>query len=188
MRAGRRESETSRVYAALAGWQAGMLAVLVMLLWLGLASAWYQRSFWTSANIMASGFYGPSTLGRGFSWATLSGMAVYLILYSLFGALWGALMEGAFTRGRLVLFGILSGVAWYYLWFGLLWMHLNPLVTLYTHDRPMFWGHMLYGAMLGRFPVYRARLAPRPPQPGTPPESAAAPLEKETREMDPFQR
>ena len=161
-----------------------MLAVLVMLLWLGLASAWYRRAFWATANIMASGFYGASALGRGMSWASFSGIAVYLTLYSLFGALFAMSMNGTFTRARLVLIGILSGVAWYYLWFGLLWVHLNPLIALYTHDRPMLWGHLLYGAMLGRFPVYLTRLAGRPPQS----EGETVPLVSEVREIDPFQR
>ncbi len=155
MTAGIQESVTPRSRAALAGFQAGMLAALVMLLWLGLAAAWFQRSFWTPANVMATCFYGASALGRGFSSAALSGIAIYLIVYSLLGAVFGALFNGSFTRTRLSLIGILAGAAWYYLWFGILWMHVNPLVWLYTHNRPMLWGHMLFGALLGRFPAYR---------------------------------
>ena len=140
-----------------------MLAVLVMLLWLGLASLWFRHSFWTTANIMATGFYGASALGRGLSWSSAPGIAVYLIAYSLFGALFAVVMRGFHSRARLVLIGILAGAAWYYLCFGLLWIRLNPRVALYTHDRRMLWGHMLYGALLGRFPLYQARLAGPPP-------------------------
>jgi hypothetical protein len=35
-----------------------------------------------------------------------------------------------------------------------MWKGLNPLMTLYTHDRPMFMGHVIYGGLLGRFPRY----------------------------------
>jgi hypothetical protein len=148
----------SRIYAALAGWQAGMLAVLGMLAAIGVVSAWFQRSFWTPCNVMATTFYGARALGRGLSWSCVSGIALYLILYSLLGAAFAAVMRPGSSRLRLALIGILTGVAWFYLWFGLLWPHLNPLVSLYTHDRPMLWGHMLYGALLSRFPEFGERL------------------------------
>ena len=174
-------SMKSRAYAGLAGWQAGMLAALAMLLWLGLTSAWYRHSFWNAADIMATTFYGASALGQGLAWSSFSGIAFYLIVYSLFGAFFGWIMEGAGKRRRLVLLGILAGGAWYYLWFGLLWIRLNPLVSLYTHDRPMLWGHLLYGAMLGRFPAYLER-------PVAPPASAPEPLESGAPELDASQR
>ncbi len=161
-----------RIYAAVAGFQAGTFAVLVMLGAMGLASAWYRRTFWYVANLMASTFYGDDAIRAGFSWQTLSGIALYLILYSLFGALFGFVLEDRFPRLRLVLVGILCGIGWFYLWFGVLWNWLNPLVTLYTHDRPMLWSHMLYGALLGRYPLYLARLRKHPPAP--------APLDADT--------
>jgi hypothetical protein len=166
MDAGTDARSAPRSYAALAGLQAGMVGVLLMLLWLAAASVWYRHTPWSVPNIMASNFYGDDAIGPGFSWRSLSGVAVYLILYSLFGALFGAVMHGsAFSRFRLVLLGILAGAAWYYLWFGLLWKHIEPLVWLYTHNRPMLWGHLLYGAMLGRYTIYEGRLTGPPPAP-----------------------
>src|ERR1039458_8267751 len=44
----------------LAGLEAGIIAALVLLGWLALASAWYRRSIWTAANIMATTFYGDA--------------------------------------------------------------------------------------------------------------------------------
>ena len=184
MEPGTDASASPRVWAALAGFEAGMAGGLVLLLGVGLASSWYRGSFWGPANIMASTFYGDDAIGRGFSWNTLSGIAVYLILYSLFGALFGAAMHrSGWSRGRLTLLGMLAGLAWYYFCFSLLWKYANPLIPLYTHDRPMFWGHLVYGAMLGRFPVYFERLtavlakpAPTPePVPPMPSPEPAAP-------------
>ena len=165
MNGGGEPQRATRLDVALAGFEAGMVATLAMLVWLALAAKWYRHTIWTAANIMASNFYGDNAIGPGFAWSSLSGVAVYLILYSLFGALFALAVRGGMSRLRLVLAGILAGVAWYYLWFGLLWPRIDPLVTLYTHDQPMMWGHMLFGGMLGRFPVYLRRLAGLPGRP-----------------------
>ena len=179
MHAGPEAPVSPRAYAALAGFEAGAIGVIAMLFCLGLASVWYRHTVWTVANIMASNFYGDEAIGPGFAASTLSGLAVYFILYSLFGALFGAVIRGSgFSRLRLVAGGLLAGAAWYYLWFGLLWRHFNPIVPLYTHDRPMLWGHLLYGAMLGRFPLYYRRLTAVPPAPTPLP----APLEQPVAE------
>lgn len=154
-----------KLYAAAAGFQAGTFAVLVMLAGLGLASAWYRRTFWYVANLMASTFHGDEAVRAGFSWQTLSGIALYVILYSLFGALFGVVMGDRFPRLRLALLGILCAIGWYYLWYWLLWPRLNPLIAIYTHDRPALWGHMVYGALLARYPVYLDRLRRVPPAP-----------------------
>ena len=53
---------------------------------------------------------------------------------------------------RVTCLGILATVACYYLLFGWIWKRWDPLLVLYTHDRPMFAAHVLYGAMLGRYP------------------------------------
>jgi hypothetical protein len=178
-----RSAPTPRVYTAMAGFEAGMVAVLAMLGWLGLVSAWYRHSLWTPANVMASCFYGNDALGPALSWKSLSGIAFYLIAYSLFGALFALVIGEGLSRRRLFLIGILTGAAWYYLWFGLLWPQLNPLVTLYTHDRPMLWGHFLFGAMLGRFPRYVARLAAGEP-PSAEPQAVLYTAEQQQNHQD----
>ena len=50
--------------------------------------------------------------------------------------------------------GVAFGVVTYYLLFSVIWKNVNPLVTLYVPNRPMLAGHILYGAMLSRFPRY----------------------------------
>ncbi len=154
--------------ALLAGLQAGIGAVLVMLGWLSFASLWYHRSIWSVANLLGSAVYGESALRPGFGRGSLFGLAVYLGLYSALGALFAAAVSGRLLRLRPALLGILWGVGCYYLLFGFVWERLDPLIPLYTHDGPMLVGHVLYGALLGRFPRYLQALA-------SPPEPAALP-------------
>jgi len=147
-------------YCLLAGLEAGIVAALILLGWLALASAWYRRSIWTTANIMATTFYGEAALRAGFTSRTLAGLALYLVLYGIIGALFGLAVPSRGAGLRVTLIGVLAGLGWYYLSFALLWRNLNPLITLYTHHGAMLAGHLLYGGMLGRFPRYLQGLAP----------------------------
>ena len=70
----------------LAGLQAGMIGICWMLAWLGLSAMGQRRSFWTAENLMASVFHGDAAIRRGFGTTTLSGIALYLLIYSLLGA------------------------------------------------------------------------------------------------------
>ena len=138
----------------LAGLEAGIVAALVLLGWLALASAWYRRSIWTAANIMATTFYGDAALGRDFTSRTVAGIALYLVLYGIIGALFGLTLASRDASLRITLIGVLVGLGWYYLSFAILWQNINPLIPLYTHPGPMMAGHALYGGLLGRFPRY----------------------------------
>jgi hypothetical protein len=151
---GENQSGGPEVYGLLAGLEAGIIAALVLLGWLALASAWYRHSIWTSANILATTFYGEAALGGVFTSRTLAGLALYLVLYGIVGALFGLALASRESGLRLTLIGVLAGLGWYYLSFALLWRIINPLISLYTHRGPMIAGHMLYGALLGRFPTY----------------------------------
>ena len=139
----------------LAGLQAGVIAALILLGWLALASAWYRHSIWTAANIMATAFYGEAALSRDFSSRTVAGIALYLVLYGTIGALFGVTLASRDASLRMSLLGVLVGLGWYYLSFAILWPNINPLIPLYTHRGPMMLGHALYGGCLGRFPRYR---------------------------------
>src|ERR1039458_1326342 len=70
----------------LAGLQAGMIGICWMLAWLGLSAMGQSRSFWTAENLMASVFHGGAAIRRGFGFSTFSGIALYLLVYSLLGA------------------------------------------------------------------------------------------------------
>ena len=96
----------------LAGLQAGMIGICWMLAWLGLSAMGQRRSFWTAENLMASAFHGDAAIRRGFGTTTLSGIALYLLIYSLLGALFALCVRGACHRpgraaaGRAVLRGL----------------------------------------------------------------------------------
>jgi hypothetical protein len=140
--------------ASLAGLQAGMVGVLWMLAWLGLSAKWQTRSVWTSENLMASMFYGSAAIRRGFAGETLAGLAVYLLVYSLLGALLAAVMRDRHPRLRVTLVSVLFALGWYYLSFHVIWKAVNPLVTLLHVERATILGHLVYGTLLGRYPVY----------------------------------
>ena len=137
----------------LAGLETGVVGVLAMLAWLGAAAIWTQHSFWNPANLLASTFYGAPALDNRFTVHTFSGLSLYLLIYGSLGMLFGLAIQERGSSLRIVCIGILAAIGWYYLAFGLLWRHWNPLVVLYTQDRPMFAAHVLYGLVLGRYPA-----------------------------------
>jgi hypothetical protein len=169
-------NNSGRFAAALAGLQAGMMATLAMLLWMGISAVWQQRTFWTSENLLATTFYGSRALHNGFSTSTFSGLALYLLLYSTLGCFFA---YGAGKRApspRLALTGIATGLGWYYLSFHLLWRAVGPLVPILHAVTPTVLGHMIYGAGIGRFPRFLPA-APVGPQPEPAPEPAPASTE-----------
>lgn len=146
---------------ALAGLQAGMLGAIGMLAWLSIDSSWGRRGFWSEENLFSSLFYGADAIRAGFGSKTMPGIALYLIVYSLLGALFAFGARTRFRPLRTVLTALVFALAWYYLSFHLLWKHAMPLVYLLYADRPMVTGHLIYGACLAAFPGYLpgARLA-----------------------------
>jgi hypothetical protein len=156
----------------LAGLEAGMLAALCFLAWMGATAVLAHRGFWTSENLMASVFYGGDAIRGGFAATTFSGLALYLLLYSLVGGAFAAAVRNRLPRLRLTLAGVLFGLCWYWLSFRLIWRSVAPLVTLLHIEGPTIWGHALYGALLARYPAYAARWR-EPAQ--VSPESPSAP-------------
>ncbi len=146
--------ENRNLRFSLAGLQAGMSASLLLLVWLALTSMWYRRSIWSVPNLFASTFFGEAAFRTGFGKTTYSGVALHLFVYSMLGVFFGLLARQRSSRVTLLALGIAFGVATYYLLFDVLWKNVNPLVTLYVPNRPMLAGHLLYGAMLSRFPRY----------------------------------
>ncbi|MBZ5582565.1 MAG: hypothetical protein LAQ30_10250 [Acidobacteriia bacterium] len=152
-----RESRFRRaLFVSLAGLEAGMIGALLLLGWLGVAAKWHRRSFWAPENLMASVFYGADAIRGGFSSRTVSGLALYLLLYSVLGALFAFAVQARLPRFRTALLGVLFALSWYYLSFQVLWRTVAPLITRLHIEAPTIWGHVIYGAMLGRFPVYFA--------------------------------
>jgi hypothetical protein len=170
------EKIPGRLALLLAGLQAGMIAALAMLAWLGLSAVWERRSFWTSENLLATTFYGGTAVRNGFSTSTLSGLALYLLIYSIFGCLFAIAAGGRLSAPKLLLAGIAAALAWYYVSFHFLWSTLSPLMPLLHAVRPTVIGHIIFGAAIARFPQYLPRQTPVPIEPSTA-EGAAAPTE-----------
>ena len=145
----------------LAGLQAGMIGICWMLAWLGLSAMGQRRSFWTAENLMASVFHGDAAIRRGFGTTTLSGIALYLLIYSLLGAVFALCVRSHFTGLGTLLLGVLFSVGWYILWFRLLGQTLMPLVWLLHAENSTAFGHVLFGALIARFPAYLPK--PEPP-------------------------
>ena len=137
---------------SLAGLQAGMIGICWMLAWLGLSAIGQRRSFWTAENLMASVFHGNAAIRRGFGTSTVSGIALYLLIYSLLG--------------------VLFSVGWYCLWFRALGQTLMPLVWLLHAESSTAFGHVIFGAMIARFPAYLPGFDP-PAPPASAPEPPA---------------
>ncbi len=158
------ESATGRrrpnpLFLLLAGLQAGLIASLCLLAWMGVTAKLEHRSFWTAENLIASVFYGSSSIRRGFGSSTVSGMALYVALYSLLGAAFALVAQDRMARLRLTLTGVLFGIGWYYLAFHLIWATVAPLVTLLHVESTTLWGHALYGAVLARYPDFEKAIS-----------------------------
>ena len=155
-----------------------MVGVLWMLAWLGVSATWQRRSFWTAENLLASAFYGDASIRSGFAFSTVAGLALYLILYSLLGALFAAIVRDRASPLRTLLLAIVVAVTWYYASFHGFWKSLSPLIPLLHSERPTIIGHLIYGTILGRYPEYwKVRTKP-PAAPESPePVAEAAPAE-----------
>ena len=162
--------------AFLAGLEAGMMGAIYLLAWLGVSAVWKRSGFWTAANLMATVFYGPDAIRSGFSGSTVSGVALYLLLYSLLGALFAVALQTRMPRLRLTLVSILFAISWYYLSFRVLWRNAAPLVATLHYAKATLWGHIIFGAALSRYPAFLAG-PPVPDAAEPPPESAAQELE-----------
>ncbi len=157
------ESRFPRALAlSLAGLEAGMMGALLLLGWMGIASVWHRRSFWTSENLMASVFYGSDAIRGGFNGRTVSGLALYLLIYSILGAFFASAVQTRLPRFRTALLGVLFALSWYYLSFHAIWKAAAPLITRLHMEAPTIWGHVLYGAMLGGYPAYFQRWSEEP--------------------------
>jgi hypothetical protein len=171
------DAATSRPCAAvpalLAGLQSGLVGALAMLLWLGVLAEWQQRNFWIPVNLMASVFYGPAAIRSGFAAETVSGLAIYIALYSALGALLALALRDRLPRLRTFLVAVVFAIVWYYLSFRLLWKAMMPYVALLHVERSTAMGHLIYGVILGGYPAHlpKAELVAAEPPATTPGET-----------------
>lgn len=162
------ESATKRIpadnpTAFLAGLQAGMIAAFWMLVWLGVSALWLQRSFWSPMNVMATVFFGDGAIHPGFASTTPSGIALYLMIYSLLGAFFALAVKQRLTGLGTLLVSILFALIWYWFWFRVLALHTMPLLWLLHTERTTQFGHVIFGALLARFGDYLPRVPKEAP-------------------------
>ena len=154
MNASTAQRPASPLQLALAGLQAGMIAICWMLAWMGLSAMGQRRSFWTAENLIATVFHGDSAIRRGFGSTTWSGIALYLLCYSLLGVVFAMMVRSRFTSLGTVLMGVLCSMGWYALMFRVLGQALMPLVWLLHAENSTAFGHVIFGLLVARFPAY----------------------------------
>jgi hypothetical protein len=169
MTSAREDRAADALSVLLAGLQAGVIGVSWMLAWLGTSAAWHRSSFWTAENLLASTFYGSAAIRSGFSRTTVTGLALYFVLYGLLGGLFAVVVPLRLAQARLFLLSVAAALLWYYASFHGIWKSIGPLVVLLHAEQPTILGHVIYGAILSRFPRYL------PPAPHAPDFEALAP-------------
>jgi len=175
-----------RLATLLAGLEGGTVGVLWMLGWLGVSSVWQQRSFWTPENLMATAFDRNSTLAPVFTWATCAGLALYVVIYTALGGAFSSVVRDRVPRRRVMLWAVVFALAWYYFSFRWTFKLALPLVALLHVEHPTLVGHLLYGTMLGRYPVYVGRLmAAAPVAPAQASPAIEAPQAAEASDVRP---
>jgi hypothetical protein len=142
----------------LAGLQAGMIGACWMLVWLGASAKAQRRSFWNPENLMATVFHGDAAIRPGFGTSTVGGIALYLLVYSLLGAGFAVAAHDRFTSLGTVLVAVLFSLGWYCLWFRALGQTVMPLVWLLHAEGSTAFGHVIFGALIARFPAYLPKL------------------------------
>jgi hypothetical protein len=104
----------------------------------------------------------------------------------LLGAAFSSVVRDRVTRGSVMLLAVIFGVAWYYFSFRWIFKFTLPLVALLHVEHVTLVGHLLYGTILGRYPVYVHRLMNTAPpavaETAAVPEGVAAEVREEQQE------
>jgi hypothetical protein len=153
------------------GLQAGMLGALFSATWLALGSAFMGRGFWGASNSVAT-IYGEG-YRRGFHFGSIAGLALEVVFYSLLGGAIALALRDQMPRFRRLLSCIVLALTWFYVAYGLVWPHLAPVVLRVQPFSMALVGHMIYGGILSRFPVYAGVVAH--PQAAPEPELESVP-------------
>jgi hypothetical protein len=147
-----------RLRHAIAGLHAGVIGVFAMFAWVMIASLWHGRSIWVVPNLFSTTFFGSDAYRNQLLRTSWVGIALTVALYGSIGALWGCIWRDRRVKW-LALYGVLTGLLVYFVFYDFVWLYLNPLVTLYAPDRQLEIGHMLWGLALARAPLYARRMS-----------------------------
>jgi hypothetical protein len=140
------------VLRLVAGLETGVLGGVAMLSWYALVSLLSRKSAWALPNLLTTVVFNRPDLRSGFGWPAVIGVALHLCAAGLIGTGFGIIAGFSRRRVRVVLLGLLTGLAWYYLSQALLWNTLGALSALYASPLWLLLGHLVYGAVLGWYP------------------------------------
>jgi hypothetical protein len=144
-------TRADRLFAAV---QAASLASMLMIFWCGIASRSSSHSFWTLPNLMAGYFYGQNSLQPNFSFHTLSGLSLHLLLSTIFALIFAAVVPPTLRPLTSLMLGILSATTWFYLLDGFFWRNSFPLVSQYSRRPSIFFSFVLLGICVGLYSVF----------------------------------
>jgi hypothetical protein len=142
----------------LAGLQAGVVGVFWMFGCFVVAALMDGRGIWSVPNVFSTAFYGDGAYQDEFQRTTWAGIALILVVYGFLGALWGLWWKDE-RKPLLRLFGVITGLVTYYVFFEYIWFRIAPLIPYYAPTRQMQVAHILWGAALAASPVYSKRIA-----------------------------
>jgi hypothetical protein len=133
-----------------AGLECGLWGAVALAGWLTLHSLLRGEFWWAKFNVAASVFFGDAVFGMGASRATIAGVALFLVVYSALGALYGLVAR---TRGfaRNLVLATLVAMAWHLVAHRFLWRWVNPFAPPYFPPYSMLAGHLVFGLLLSRF-------------------------------------
>ena len=150
-----RRPNTPALIMGLAGLQAGVLGGLAGLSYVMLDGFLRGRGPWPFPNLLSTAIYSRSGSALAFTWATMSGIALQLVLIGLLGLLVSRLLIQYLARPRFCrIVGLLVGLSWYYVTVRFLWPDLNLDVTRYQPASGALLGYVVLGLVLGLYPKF----------------------------------
>lgn len=141
-----------------AGVHAGVLGALAMLACVMIGAAWNHRSVWSVPNLLATTFFGSDAYRNQLVRTSWSGVALIVVIYGFLGMAWGVIFRDE-RRHALTVYGAITGLVVYFVFYDFLWKHANPLITLYAPNRQLEVAHLVWGLVLARSPKYSRRIA-----------------------------
>lgn len=137
----------------------GGIAMLGLMI---LVSLLDRRAWWSYPTLLGANFYGPRVIAAGPGWPAVSGIALHLLIASIAGAVFGAVLGGYSHARRIALLGLIWGIALFYVtdW---LYRKVSPVASAYLPRAASLAGYMIYGVCLagiGKVGAAPPRLTP----------------------------
>ena len=130
-------------HRGLAGLQAGTVGVLVLLGYLMADAVWRRQSVWRVPNLLASSLNDDGRIRAAFSFRTVSGLALAIVVYGTLGALVGVQTPERLSRGYVLLIRLQAASAWFAFSSVFLWGQ-----ALGSSGLALWVAHLLYGGIL----------------------------------------